>query len=89
MKEVKITNAEKFNNEIERNIQILTKCAYVTKADLAKVMNVSTATIAKKSKELGVIDNEFGILVTDAIKKFKLSDYLNNLLRLRQEQNKS
>ncbi len=74
---------DKYDEHVEKQIQLLTQHAYLKLNLIATLIGSSPATCKKILNRNGVFANEFGYLTTDVIKALKLKEYLNNLLKLR------
>lgn len=89
MKLVKMMASDEYDADIEHKLQILTKQAYISQSDAAKVIGCASSTVAKVFKNLGIEKNEFGYPTAKVIRVLELQPYIDNLIRLRKATKKS
>lgn len=88
MKLVKMMASDEYDADIEHKLQILTKQAYISQSDAAKVIGCASSTVSKVFKNLGIEKNEFGYPTAKVIEVLGLQLYIDNLIRLRKSTKK-
>ena len=83
MKSIRTVSRSEYDTEVEHKLQILTKQAYISQIDAARVIGCASSTVAKVFKNLGIEKNEFGYPTAKVIKALELQPYLDNLIKLR------
>ena len=81
--------SNEYDADVEHKLQILTKQAYISQIDVAKVIGCASSTVGKVFKNLGIEKNEFGYPTSKVIRVLELQPYIDNLIRLRKTTNKS
>lgn len=87
MKSIRTVSRSEYDTEVEHKLQILTKQAYISQIDAARLIGCASSTVAKVFKNLGIEKNEFGYPTAKVIKALKLQPYLDNLIKLRKSCN--
>lgn len=77
-----------YDADVEHKLQILTKQAYISQIDAAKVIGCASSTVGKAFKNLGIEKNEFGYPTAKVIRVLELQPYIDNLIRLRKSTKK-
>lgn len=72
-----------YDADVEHKLQILTKQAYISQIDAARVIGCASSAVGKVFKNLGIEKNEFGYPTAKVIKILELQPYIDNLIRLR------
>lgn len=88
MKLVKMMASDEYDADVEHKLQILTKQAYISQSDAAKVIGCASSTVSKVFKNLGIEKNEFGYPTAKVIRVLELQPYIDNLIRLRKSTKK-
>ena len=83
MKTIRTVSRSEYDADVEHKLQILTKQAYMSQIDAARVIGCASSTVAKVFKNLGIEKNEFGYPTAKVIRVLGLQPYLDNLIKLR------
>lgn len=75
--------SNEYDADVEHKLQILTKQAYISQIDAARVIGCASSTVAKVFKNLGIEKNEFGYPTAKVIRVLELQPYIDNFIRLR------
>lgn len=75
--------SNEYDADAEHKLQILTKQAYISQIDAARVIGCASSTVVKVFKNLGIEKNEFGYPTAKVIRVLELQPYIDNLIRLR------
>ena len=81
--------SNEYDADVEHKLQILTKQAYISQIDAARVIGCASSTVSKVFKNLGIEKNEFGYPTAKIIRVLELQPYIDNLIRLRKATKKS
>ena len=73
--------SNEYDADVEHKLQILTKQAYISQIDAARVIGCASSTVAKVFKNLGIEKNEFGYPTAKVIRALELQPYIDNLIR--------
>lgn len=80
--------SNEYDEDVEHKLQILTKQAYISQIDAARVIGCASSTVSKVFKNLGIEKNEFGYPTAKVIRVLELQPYIDNLIRLRKSTKK-
>ena len=80
--------SNEYDADVEHKLQILTKQAYISQIDAARVIGCASSTVSKVFKNLGIEKNEFGYPTAKVIRVLELQPYIDNLIRLRKKKKK-
>lgn len=83
MRAIEMMPSNEYDADVEHKLQILTKQAYISQIDAAKVIGCASSTVSKVFKNLGIEKNEFGYPTAKVIKVLELQPYIDNLIKFR------
>lgn len=88
MRAIEPMQSNEYDADVEHKLQILTKQAYISQIDAARVIGCASSTVSKVFKNLGIEKNEFGYPTAKVIRVLELQPYIDNLIRLRKSTKK-
>ena len=83
MRVIEMMPSNEYDADVEHKLQILTKQAYISQIDAAKVIGCASSTVGKVFKNLGIEKNEFGYSTAKVIRVLELQPYIDNLIKFR------
>ena len=83
MKIINIISPDLYDEEVELKVQKLTKYAFITQADIARVCGCNSTTVKNELEKHGIVKCPFGYPTTKVIDALELGPYLNNLIKIR------